>query len=114
MAGAERREAILSVARTLFARQGYHGTSTGRIARTAGCSEAVLYRHFPSKQALFAAVLVRSAGQMRRPLQEALPSGGHDPLGGLRRAFAAAAPARPRRSPPTPTCPSTCGFAPSP
>jgi len=88
MAGAERREAILGVARRLFARQGYHGTSTGEIARAAGCSEAVLYRHFPSKQALFAAVLVRSAGQMRRHLEEALAEGGDDPLGGLGQAFA--------------------------
>jgi AcrR family transcriptional regulator len=87
MTGAERREAILAVARQLFAHQGYHGTSTGEIARSAGCSEAMLYRHFASKQALFAAVLVRSAEQMRRHLEEALAGGGTDPLGGLTRAF---------------------------
>src|SRR5262249_36435690 len=94
MAGAERRDAILSVARTLFARQGYHGTSTGQIARTAGCSEAVLSRHFPSKQALFAAVPVRRAGQLRRHPEEPPAWGGADPLGGPGRAFAtlAAAP----------------------
>jgi len=87
MAGSERREAILAVARPLFARQGYHGTSTGEIARAAGCSEAVLYRHFASKQALFAAVYVRSAEQLKGHLVDALASKPDDPLAGLTQAF---------------------------
>jgi AcrR family transcriptional regulator len=87
MPGPERRAAILAVARGLFAHQGYHGTSTGEIARAAGCSEAVLYRHFPSKQDLFAAVLVRSAGQMRSHLEAAVAATPDDPLAGLTQAF---------------------------
>jgi AcrR family transcriptional regulator len=88
MAGPERRAAIVAVARGLFARQGYHGTSTGEIARAAGCSEAVLYRHFASKQALFSAVLVDSATRMRGHLEAALESTPEDPVAGLTQAFA--------------------------
>jgi AcrR family transcriptional regulator len=88
MSGAERREGILVVARRLFAQQGYHGTSTAEIAAAAGCSEAVLYRHFPSKQALFAAVLVRSAAQMQGHLRRALAEHVDDPLSALATAFA--------------------------
>lgn len=86
MAGPARRAAILDQARGLFARQGYHGTSTAEIARAAGCAEAVLYRHFDSKQALFAAVVARSAGLMKGHLADALAAGGADPVGGMSRA----------------------------
>ena len=88
MAGPERRAAILAVARGLFARQGYHGTSTGDIARAADCSEAVLYRHFASKQALFSAVMVESSTGMRRHLVAALGSSPDDPVAGLTLALA--------------------------
>jgi AcrR family transcriptional regulator len=88
MAGPERRAAILAVAHRLFARQGYHGTSTGEIARAAGCSEAVLYRHFASKQALFSAVMVDSATRMRGHLVAALEASPDDPVAGLTQALA--------------------------
>jgi AcrR family transcriptional regulator len=87
VAGPERRALILGVARRLFARQGYHGTSTAEIARAAGCAEAVLYRHFPSKQALFAAALAGGAGVIRRRLEDAVAAGGDDPFGALVRAY---------------------------
>jgi len=57
MSAPERREGILRAAREEFARHGFHGAGTAAIARAAGCSEAVIYRHFPSKKALLAAVL---------------------------------------------------------
>jgi AcrR family transcriptional regulator len=57
MSGPERRTAILRAAREQFALHGFHGAGTASIARAAGCSEAVLYRHFASKKALLAAVL---------------------------------------------------------
>ncbi|MDX6593684.1 MAG: hypothetical protein QOJ13_2880 [Gaiellales bacterium] len=53
----ERRTAILTAARHVFARRGFHGAGTAEIAREAGCSEPMLYKHFASKQALFAATL---------------------------------------------------------
>jgi AcrR family transcriptional regulator len=60
-----RRAAIIDAARTLFARNGFRGTGTSDIAAAAGCSEPVIYKHFASKQALFAAVLEDCAGFMR-------------------------------------------------
>lgn len=48
---------ILSAAHREFARAGYHGASTASIARTAQCSEPMLYKHFASKELLFVAVL---------------------------------------------------------
>jgi AcrR family transcriptional regulator len=61
----ERRESILTAARHVFARRGYHGAGTAEIAREAGCSEPMLYKHFPSKQALFAATLDHASLCMR-------------------------------------------------
>lgn len=60
----DRRSAIIDAARTLFARNGFRGTGTSDIATAAGCSEPVIYKHFASKQALFAAVLQDSARYM--------------------------------------------------
>ncbi len=49
----ERDHKIAHAAARLFARQGYHGTSTREIARVAGISENTLFRHFESKENLF-------------------------------------------------------------
>lgn len=54
---AERKASILAVAKVLFADKGYHGVSVDEIAKRLGVSPAVLYRHFPSKEALYEAVL---------------------------------------------------------
>ena len=53
----ERRAFILAAARKLFAERGFDGAKTSQIAATAHISEALLYRHFPSKEALYRAVL---------------------------------------------------------
>lgn len=49
----ERKEAILAAVAPIFARQGREGTTTKEIAKAAGVSEALLYRHFVSKEALY-------------------------------------------------------------
>lgn len=59
LAHADRRSSILEAATTAFAARGYDGARTLEIAQTAEVSEALLYRHFPSKEALYAAVLER-------------------------------------------------------
>ncbi|HXP16417.1 MAG TPA: TetR/AcrR family transcriptional regulator [Terriglobales bacterium] len=56
---ADRREQILNVATTLFAHQGFQGTKTKEIAQHAGVTEALIFRHFPSKEALYWAVIER-------------------------------------------------------
>lgn len=53
----ERRVLILAASRRVFSRHGYDGAKTLQIAREAGVSEALVYRHFPSKLALYRAVL---------------------------------------------------------
>lgn len=54
---AERRSAIVQAALRVFASGSYAGSTTAEIAREAGVSEPVLYRHFPSKRDLWAACL---------------------------------------------------------
>lgn len=48
---------ILHAAQQLFARQGYHGTSTRELARLADVAENTIFRHFGSKEDLFWAAL---------------------------------------------------------
>jgi AcrR family transcriptional regulator len=48
-----RGDKILQAAGQLFARQGYHGTTTREIARVADVSENTLFRHFDNKEELF-------------------------------------------------------------
>jgi AcrR family transcriptional regulator len=57
MRKAERKRQLLGHAKQLFVKLGYQDTTTERIARAAGVSEPVLYRHFESKKALFLEVL---------------------------------------------------------
>jgi len=49
----ERKISIVESARPLFADKGFNGTSVRDIARAAKVSEALLYKHFPSKDALY-------------------------------------------------------------
>src|SRR5215813_3476790 len=53
----ERRKAIVAAAIPLFARKGFAGTTTRELAEAAGISEALLFRHFPSKQSLYREIL---------------------------------------------------------
>src|SRR5262249_1563291 len=57
MRKAERKRQLLAHAKQLFVTLGYQHTTTEKIARAAGVSEPVLYRHFESKKALFLEVL---------------------------------------------------------
>lgn len=57
IAGSARKALILEAARQVFSRSGYDATKTIEIARAAKVSEALVYRHFPSKEALYRAVL---------------------------------------------------------
>lgn len=57
MKGDERRGQILATAVNLFSRNGFRGTTTKEIAQAAGVSEAMVFRHFANKEALYAAIL---------------------------------------------------------
>jgi AcrR family transcriptional regulator len=76
----ERADKIVQAAAQLFARQGYHGTSTREIARLADVSENTLFRHFDHKEDLFwSALRSRSNGlKLRRDLLDGI-AGGEEP-----------------------------------
>src|SRR5438552_17846363 len=57
MTGDLRRQLILSAAKRCFARNGFAGTTTKSVAQAAAISEALLFKHFPSKAALYAEIL---------------------------------------------------------
>jgi AcrR family transcriptional regulator len=57
MSAMSTRERILDAAARVMREQGVAHATTKEIARAAGCSEALLYRHFDDKQGLFMAVL---------------------------------------------------------
>jgi AcrR family transcriptional regulator len=56
---AQTREALLSAARSVFARGGFHGASVEEIASEAGYSTGALYSNFDSKEDLFLALMER-------------------------------------------------------
>ncbi|PLY12387.1 MAG: hypothetical protein C0624_00895 [Desulfuromonas sp.] len=68
-----RRESILVATAPLFARHGPEGVTTRQLAAAAGISEALLYRHFPDKQALYVAASQHAARQDN--LDNAVPEG---------------------------------------
>jgi len=53
----DRRHQLLETALELFAQKGFAATTTKEIAAAAGVTEAIIFRHFPSKQELYSAVL---------------------------------------------------------
>jgi AcrR family transcriptional regulator len=52
-----RREQILQTAVSLFSQRGFKGTTTKEIAKAAGVSEAIIFRHFATKDELYGAIL---------------------------------------------------------
>lgn len=68
--GERKRCQIIDGAREIFLASGFEGASIDDIARTAGVSKATLYRHFPDKIALFAAVLGQECAAQARHYPE--------------------------------------------
>src|SRR6266700_3589556 len=62
MSAGERRETVLEAAVAEFALRGLAGTSTEDVARRAGISQPYLFRLFPTKKALFLALVERVSG----------------------------------------------------
>jgi AcrR family transcriptional regulator len=69
-----RREQILESAELLFAATGLRSTTTAALAKAAGISEAILYRHFGAKQKLFERVVEHNTQQRLAGLEGRLPS----------------------------------------
>lgn len=53
----EKQEKIIRAALQLFAKEGYHATSTNKVAKAAGVSEGLIFRHFCNKEGLLKAIL---------------------------------------------------------
>jgi AcrR family transcriptional regulator len=61
MTGENRKLQILREAMSLFSQRGFQGTTTKEIAAAAGVSEAMLFKHFATKQELYSAILDHKA-----------------------------------------------------
>src|SRR5512136_543884 len=59
--GEERRRLIIESAAKLFSQHGFGGTTTREIARTVGVSEATVFKHFATKEQLYAAIIEAKA-----------------------------------------------------
>ena len=68
----ERRAVVLDTACRVFARCSYRGATTAEIAREAGVTEPILYRHFASKQALYLACIESAWQRVRTAWDEAV------------------------------------------
>ena len=53
----EKQQKIIDSALELFAKEGYNATSTSKVARHAGVSEGLIFRHFSNKEGLLQAIL---------------------------------------------------------
>jgi AcrR family transcriptional regulator len=74
----DRRQQLMGVAMRLFAAQGFDATTTREIAEAAKVNEAIIFRHFASKEELYWAVVNDRVGESgrRRKIREGLNSEG--------------------------------------
>ncbi len=76
----ERRELLLDAAARVFAQRGYADAQMDEIAAAADTSKGGLYFHFPTKEALVAAVVGRAGDILRRRVHRAMHAAGDDPV----------------------------------
>jgi AcrR family transcriptional regulator len=70
MTSGDRRCQLTRIAIKLFSRKGFRGTTTKEIALAAGVTEAIIFRHFPTKEDLYRAILDHKASE--EPVEEFL------------------------------------------
>lgn len=64
------KDKILNAALTLFIKEGFHGTSTAKIAKEAGVSNGTLFHHFKTKEALISTLYLKTKEGYRDYLLE--------------------------------------------
>lgn len=79
MTGDERRRQLVRAAVRAFAKDGFHGATTRSIAAEAGVAEALLYRHFASKRALYLSSVELTADRMVDALRRILDDHATEP-----------------------------------
>jgi len=72
MPAAQRRRQLLDTAAKLFAERGYAGATTSELAKAAGVTEPIIYRHFKSKKNLFIALIDETGEETIAQWQDAL------------------------------------------
>jgi TetR/AcrR family transcriptional regulator, mexJK operon transcriptional repressor len=77
---AETRAAILRAARPIMLRDGLGGTTLDRVAAEGGIAKMTLYRHFPSKEALFEGLVTATSESMREGLENAPAADADKPI----------------------------------
>jgi AcrR family transcriptional regulator len=82
-----RRQAVLDTACRVFSRSSYRGATTAEIARQAGISEPILYRHFGSKRDLYLACMEEAWRSFRAVCEEALAGDPDRSLGAIADAY---------------------------
>ena len=88
MTADERRADVLRVAVRCFAAGGYAGTSTEDVAKAAGISQAYLFRLWPTKKALFLALVQQGFGRVRESFVAAAEgTSGDDALAAMGEAY---------------------------
>ena len=70
----DRRQDLLTAAMSLFAKKGFRGTTTRDLAYQAGVNEAIIFRHFKTKEDLYSAILEHKACEHREERSEELES----------------------------------------
>jgi AcrR family transcriptional regulator len=78
MTSEERKGLIADVATRLFAHHGFAGVTTRQIAREAGVNEALLYQHFPNKEALYTEMITRKIAAEKRNFDLSILEGDDD------------------------------------
>ncbi len=61
----EKQEKIVNAALELFAREGYKATSTSKIAKEAGVSEGLIFRHYENKEGLLEAIIQQGEDRIK-------------------------------------------------
>jgi AcrR family transcriptional regulator len=72
ISGDERRASIIKASQSVFVEKGFNGTTTRELAEAAGVSEALLFKHFPSKEALYSAILTSACEDEGAKMHERL------------------------------------------
>lgn len=87
MPAEERKKQILRSAITVFARSTYHGATTKSISEQAGVTEALIYRYFGSKRALFTEAIHHTSSRLVRGLEDAVERHPDNPVAAITDCF---------------------------
>ncbi len=71
----EKQENILKAALKLFAQEGYSATSTSKVAKAAGVSEGLIFKHFGSKEGLLAAIMEQGSLAIKAKMADIVMTG---------------------------------------